>query len=190
MISVASALTMTAIVGSDGANGHLAALAGTAAGLLWGFWSGCSTASPWHGCASIRSLPHSPACTFAWASARLSTVTRYSGYLRNSTWWDIGCTCWGYRCRLSMRWPSASRSMSYCKTQRLDDRSTCSGATRRRNCWIGRRRQLLALAYILSALLTAVGALVLTARAAHRVHQISAAGCLLQTIAAAAIRWR
>ena len=36
MISVASALTMTALVGPDGANGIIAALAGTASGLLIG----------------------------------------------------------------------------------------------------------------------------------------------------------
>ena len=40
MVSVASALTMTAVVGSDGANGIIAALAGTASGLLIGLLVG------------------------------------------------------------------------------------------------------------------------------------------------------
>ena len=40
MISVASALTMTAVVGSDGSNGIIAALAGTASGLLIGLLVG------------------------------------------------------------------------------------------------------------------------------------------------------
>ena len=40
MMSVASALTMTAVVGSDGSNGIIAALAGTASGLLIGLLVG------------------------------------------------------------------------------------------------------------------------------------------------------
>ena len=40
MISVASALTMTVVVGSDGSNGIIAALAGTASGLLIGLLVG------------------------------------------------------------------------------------------------------------------------------------------------------
>ena len=186
MISVASALTMTAVVGSDGSNGIIAALAGTASGLLIrllvGLFNGIAVA--W-----LRVNPFVTTLAsmiFAWASApRFPTDTRFSEYQEfNVAGYRLHVL--GIPMSVIMPWPSASRSTCL-NTRSLADRFTCFGSNPRAAIVAGwPRRRLLALAYVLSALLTAVGALILTARAASGAPNLGG-GLSLRTIAAAVI---
>ena len=165
MISVASALTMTAVAGSDGSNGIIAALAGTASGLFIGL---LVRVFQWHrGGAWLRVNPfvttlarHIVEYLLGHRHPRFPTDTRFSEYR--------GTQLAGYRLartgntdvRSSM--PVAVGIASDLLLQRtiVGRTSDVLGSNPAAAIVAGwPRRRLLALAYVLSASLTAVGAL-------------------------------
>jgi ribose transport system permease protein len=188
MISVASALTMTALVGPDGANGGLAALAGTLVGLLIGLVVGLfnGVAVAW-----LRVNPF--VATLASMNICLGIGTSLSdghpvfgipeefnvvGYRLNVLGVPMSvvyAVAVGIALHLLLRHTVVGRSFYLL------------GSNPRAAIVAGwPRRRLLALAYILSALMTAIGALILTARAASGAPNLGG-GLSLQTIAAAVI---
>jgi ribose transport system permease protein len=188
MISVGSALVMTAILGPNAANGIVAALAGTAVGLalglLVGLFNGIAVA--W-----LRVNPF--VTTLASMNICLGIGTSLSdghpvfgipdefnvpGYRLHvlgmpvSIIYAIGV---GVALHVLLQHTVVGRSFYVL------------GSNPRAAVVAGwPRRRLLALAYILSALLTAVGAIILTARAASGEPNLGG-GLSLQTIAAAVI---
>jgi ribose transport system permease protein len=188
MVSVASALTMTAVLGPDGANGIIAALAGMAAGLLLGLLVGMfnGIAVAW-----LRVNPF--VTTLASMNICLGIGTSLSdghpvfgipeefneaGYrlhVLGIPMSIIYAVAVGIALHLLLQYTVVGRSFYVL------------GSNPRAAIVAGwPRRRLLALAYILSALLTAVGALILTARAASGAPNLGG-GLSLQTIAAAVI---
>jgi ribose transport system permease protein len=188
MISVASALTMTAIVDSDGANGIIAALAGTAAGLLLGLLVGVfngvavawlrvnpfvTTLASMHICLGIGTSLSDGHPVFGIPEE--FNVVGYRLHVLGIPMSIIYAVAVGIALHLLLQYTVVGRSFYVL------------GSNPRAAIVAGwPRRQLLALAYILSALLTAVGALVLTARAASGAPNLGG-GLSLQTIAAAVI---
>ena len=159
-----------AVVGSDGSNGIIAALAGTASGLLIGLLVGLfnGIAVAW-----LRVNPF--VATLASMNICLGIGTSLSdghpvfgipeGIQRSR---DIGCTYWEYRCRRHTIAVAVGIALHLLLQYTIVGRSFyVLGSNPRAAIGAGwPRRRLLALAYVLSALLTAVGALILTARAA------------------------
>jgi ribose/xylose/arabinose/galactoside ABC-type transport system permease subunit len=178
MISVASALTMTALVGPGGSNGIVAALAGTASGLLIGLLVGAfnGIAVAW-----LRVNP------FVAIGTSLSdghpvfgipeefNVAGYRLHVLGVPMSIIYAVAVGIALYLLLQHTVVGRSFYLL------------GSNPRAAIVAGwPRRQLLALAYVLSAILTAVGAVILTARAASGAPNLGG-GLSLQTIAAAVI---
>jgi len=188
MISVASALTMTALVGPDGANGGAAALAGTLVGLLIGLLVGLfnGIAIAW-----LRVNPF--VATLASMNICLGIGTSLSdGHPVFGIPEEFNVV--GYRLTvlglpMSVVYAVAVGVALYLllKHTVVGRSFYLLGSNPRAAIVAGwPRRRLLALAYIISALITAVGALVLTARAASGAPNLGG-GLSLQTIAAAVI---
>jgi ribose transport system permease protein len=188
MISVASALTMTAVVGSDGSNGIIAALAGTASGLLIGLLVGLfnGIAVAW-----LRVNPF--VATLASMNICLGIGTSLSdGHPVFGIPEEFNVA--GYRLHvlgipMSVIYAVAVGIALHLLLQHtIVGRSFYVLGSNPRAAIVAGwpRRRLLALAYVLSALLTAVGALILTARAASGAPNLGG-GLSLQTIAAAVI---
>jgi ribose transport system permease protein len=188
MISVASALTMTAIVGSDGANGIIATLAGTAAGLLLGLLVGVfngvavawlrvnpfvTTLASMHICLGIGTSLSDGHPVFGIPEE--FNVAGYRLHVLGIPMSIIYAVAVGIALHLLLQHTVVGRSFYVL------------GSNPRAAIVAGwPRRRLLVLAYVLSALLTAVGALILTARAASGAPNLGG-GLSLQTIAAAVI---
>jgi len=191
MISVASALTMTAVVGSDGSNGSngiIAALAGTASGLLIGLLVGLfngiavawlrvnpfvATLASMNICLGIGTSLSDGHPVFGIPEE--FNVAGYRLHVLGIPMSIIYAVAVGIALHLLLQYTVVGRSFYVL------------GSNPRAAIVAGwPRRRLLALAYILSALLTAVGALILTARAASGAPNLGG-GLSLQTIAAAVI---
>jgi ribose transport system permease protein len=188
MISVASALTMTAVLSPGAANGMVAALAGTAVGLLLGLLVGVfnGVAVAW-----LRVNPF--VTTLASMNICLGIGTSLSdGHPVFGIPEEFNVA--GYRLHvlgvpMSIIYAVAVGIALYILLQyTVIGRSFYVLGSNPRAAVVAGwpRRRLLALAYILSALLTAMGALILTARAASGAPNLGG-GLSLQTIAAAVI---
>jgi ribose transport system permease protein len=188
MISVASALTMTALVGAGGSNGIVAALLGTASGLLIGLMVGVfnGIAVAW-----LRVNPF--VATLASMNICLGIGTSLSdGHPVFGIPEEFNEA--GYRLHVL----GVPMSIIYAVTVGIALHLLLQHTVVGRSFYLlgsnpraaivagWPRRRLLALAYILSAFLTAVGALILTARAASGAPNLGG-GLSLQTIAAAVI---
>jgi ribose transport system permease protein len=188
MISVASALTMTAIVGADGANGIVAAVAGTASGLMIGLLVGVfngvavswlrvnpfvATLASMNICLGIGTSLSDGHPVFGLPEE--FNVAGYRLHVLGLPMSIIYAVAVGLALHLLLQYTTVGRAFYVL------------GSNPRAAIVAGwPRRRLLALAYILSALLTAVGALILTARAASGAPNLGG-GLSLQTIAAAVI---
>jgi ribose transport system permease protein len=188
MISVGSALTMTAVLGPNGEHGVLAALAGTAVGLVIGLLVGLfnGIAVAW-----LRVNPF--VATLASMNIALGIGTSLSD---GHPVFGIpdAFNVPGYRFHvLGIPMPIIYAALIALALHVLFQHTVIGrsfyvlGSNPRAAIVAGwPRRRLLALAYVLSALLTAVGALILTARAASGAPNLGG-GLSLQTIAAAVI---
>src|SRR6202041_2635212 len=188
MISFASALIMTAIVGPNGSSGFLAAVAGTASGLLIGLLVGLfnGVAVSW-----LRVNPF--VATLASMNICLGIGTSLSdGHPVFGLPEEFNIA--GYRLHvLGVPMPIIYAIIVGVALHLLLQRTVVGrafyllGSNPRAAIVAGwPRRRLLALAYVLSGLLTAVGALILPARAASGAPN-PGGGLSLQTIAAAVI---
>jgi ribose transport system permease protein len=188
MISVASALTMTAVIGPDGSLGGAAAAAGIASGLIIGLAVG---------------LFNGLAVAFLRVNPFVATLASMNICLGIGTSLSDGHPVFGmpeqfnvagYRLHvlgipISIIYAIAVGLALYLLLQHtVVGRSFYILGNNPRAAIVAGwpRRRLLALAYVLSALLTAVGALILTARAASGAPNLGG-GLSLQTIAAAVI---
>jgi ribose transport system permease protein len=188
MISVASALTMTSLVGPVGSNGIVAALAGTASGLLIGLLVGAfngiavawlrvnpfvATLASMNICLGIGTSLSDGHPVFGIPDE--FNIAGYRLHVLGVPMSIIYAVAVGIALHLLLQHTVVGRSFYLL------------GSNPRAAIVAGwPRRRLLALAYILSALLTAVGALILTARAASGAPNLGG-GFSLQTIAAAVI---
>lgn len=188
MVSVGSALTMTAVLGTHGASGTIAALAGTAAGLLLGLLVGLfnGIAVAW-----LRVNPF--VATLASMNICLGIGTSLSdGHPVFGIPEEFNVA--GYRLHvlgipMSIVYAiSVGIALHILLQHTVIGRSFYVLGSNPRAALVAGwpRRRLLALAYILSASLTAVGALILTARAASGAPNLGG-GLTLQTISAAVI---
>jgi ribose transport system permease protein len=188
MISVGSALIMTAMLGPNAANGIEAALAGTAAGLVLGLLVGLfnGIAVAW-----LRVNPF--VTTLASMNICLGIGTSLSdGHPVFGIPDEFNVA--GYRLHvLGIPVPiiyavGVGIALHVLLQHTVVGRSFYVLGSNPRAAIVAGwpRRRLLALAYVLSALLTAVGALILTARAASGEPNLGG-GLSLQTIAAAVI---
>jgi ribose transport system permease protein len=188
MVSVASALAMTGMLGPHGANGILAALAGTATGiivgLLVGLFNGIAVAwlrvNPF-----VATLASMNICIGIGTSIsdghpvfgipKEFSRAAYSLHVLGIPMPIIYAVCVGIALHVLLQHTVVGRSFYVL------------GSNPRAAILAGwPRRRLLALAYILSGLLTAVGALILTARTSSGEPNLGG-GMSLQTIAAAVI---
>lgn len=188
MISVGSALTMTAVLGTNGASGAVAALAGTAAGLLLGFLVGLfngvvvawlrvnpfvATLASMNICLGIGTSLSDGHPVFGIPEE--FNVVGYRMHVLGIPMSIVYAIAVGVALHILLQYTVVGRSFYVL------------GSNPRAAIVAGwPRRRLLAVAYILSALLTAVGALILTARAASGAPNLGG-GLSLQTIAAAVI---
>lgn len=188
MISVGSALTMTAVLGSNAANGVVAALAGTAVGLVLGLLVGLfnGVAVAW-----LRVNPF--VATLASMNICLGIGTSLSdGHPVFGIPDEFNVP--GYRLHLlGVPMPiiyaiGVGVALHVLLQRTVVGRSFYILGSNPRAAVVAGwpRRRLLTIAYIISALLTAVGALILTARAASGEPNLGG-GLSLQTIAAAVI---
>jgi ribose transport system permease protein len=188
MISVASALIMTSVVGPDGSYGVIAAAAGTASGLMIGLLVGLfngvavswlrvnpfvATLASMNICLGIGTSLSDGHPVFGLPEA--FNVAGYRLHVLGVPMSIIYAVGVGLALHLLLQRTIVGRSLYLL------------GSNPRAAIVAGwPRRRLLALAYILSALLTAFGALILTARAASGAPNLGG-GLSLQTIAAAVI---
>lgn len=188
MVSVAGALTMTSMLGPNGANGILAALAGTAVGivigLMVGFFNGIAVAwlrvNPF-----VATLASMNICIGIGTSLsdghpvfgvpeEFSTAA-YRLHLLGIPMPIVYAACVGIALHVLLQHTVLGRSFYVL------------GSNPRAAVVAGwPRRRLLTFAYVLSGLLTAVGALILTARTGSGEPNLGG-GMSLQTIAAAVI---
>ncbi len=188
MISVASALTMTGLLGAQGAGGALAALAGIAVGLLLGLLVGLfnGIAVAW-----LRVNPF--VATLASMNITMGIGTSLSnGHPVFGIPDEFNVV--GYRLHVvGIPMPIIYAVLVGIALHILLQHTVVGrsfyvlGSNPRAAVVAGwPRRRLLALAYVISAVLTAIGALILTARAASGAPNLGG-GMSLQTIAAAVI---
>ena len=188
MVSVASALTMTSMLGPNGANGTLAALAGTVAGivigLLVGFFNGfavawlrvnpfVATLASMNICIGIGTSLSDGHPVFGIPEEFVSAAYRL--HVLGVPMPIVYAVCVGIALHVLLQHTVLGRSFYVL------------GSNPRAAVVAGwPRRRLIAFAYVLSGVLTAVGALVLTARTGSGEPNLGG-GMSLQTIAAAVI---
>ena len=188
MVSVASALMMTSMLGPHGANGILAALTGTAMGIVIGLLVGAlngiavawlrvnpfvATLATMNICIGIGTSISNGHPVFGIPEE--FSMAAYRLHVFGIPMPIVYAACVGIALHVLLQHTVVGRSFYVL------------GSNPRAAVLAGwPRRRLLALAYILSGLLTAVGALILTARTASGEPNLGG-GMSLQTIAAAVI---